>query len=183
MSKKDKEKKSTAPETTAGEAAETVTETAPTAEELTAALESAAKAAEALKDKEDQFLRLAAEYDNFRRRSQKEKETVWADAKADTALLFLSVYDNLERALKAECSDAAYIKGVEMTMTGLKEVLAKLGIEEIPSLGATFDPNLHNAVMHIDDEAAGENTIVEVFQTGFKAGDKVIRFAMVKVAN
>lgn len=185
MSKKDKDKKivSDAEHVVPPDTAETVVETAPTPEELTAALESAAKAAEALKDKEDQFLRLAAEYDNFRRRSQKEKETVWADAKADTALAFLPVYDNLERALKVECSDAAYVKGVEMTMTQLREVLGKLGIEEIPALGQTFDPNFHNAVMHVDDEGAEENTIVEVFQTGFKSGDKVIRFAMVKVAN
>lgn len=137
----------------------------------------------ALKEKEDQFLRLAAEYDNFRRRSQKEKESIWADAKAETALAFLPVYDNLERALKQETADAAYAKGVEMTMTGLREVLSKLGIEEIPALSQPFDPNLHNAVMHTEDPDAGENTIVEVFQTGFQAGDKVIRFAMVKVAN
>ena len=182
MSKKDKEKKPTGPDTPVQDAAETV-ETTPTPEELSAALESAAKVAEALKDKEEQFLRLAAEYDNFRRRSQKEKDAVWADAKADTALAFLPVYDNLERALKAECSDAAYVKGVEMTMGQLKDVLSKLGIEEIPALGQTFDPNLHNAVMHVDDENAEENTIVEVFQSGFLSGDKVIRFAMVKVAN
>ena len=136
-----------------------------------------------LADQEDKFLRLAAEYDNYRRRSQKEKESIWADAKADTALAFLPVYDNLERAVKQQTSDEAYAKGVEMTMAQLKEVLNKLGIEEIPALGETFDPNLHNAVMHVEEEGAGENTIVEVFQTGFKAGDKVIRFAMVKVAN
>ena len=136
-----------------------------------------------LSDQEDKFLRLAAEYDNYRRRSQKEKESAWSDAKADTAAAFLPVYDNLERALKQETADEAYKKGVEMTMTQLKEVLAKLGIEEIPALGEPFDPNLHNAVMHVEDEGAGENTIVDVFQTGFKSGDKVVRFAMVKVAN
>ena len=123
------------------------------------------------------------EYDNYRRRSQKEKESAWSDAKADTAAAFLPVYDNLERALKQETADEAYKKGVEMTMTQLKEVLTKLGIEEIPALGEPFDPNLHNAVMHVEDEGAGENTIVDVFQTGFKSGDKVVRFAMVKVAN
>ena len=99
------------------------------------------------------------------------------------AAAFLPVYDNLERALKQETADEAFKKGVEMTMTQLKEILAKLGIEEIPALGETFDPNLHNAVMHVEDESAGENTIVDVFQAGFKSGDKVIRFAMVKVAN
>ena len=136
-----------------------------------------------LSDQEDKFLRLAAEYDNYRRRSQKEKESAWSDAKADTAAAFLPVYDNLERALKQETADEAYKKGVEMTMTQLKEVLTKLGIEEIPALGEPFDPNLHNAVMHVEDEGAGENIIVDVFQTGFRSGDKVVRFAMVKVAN
>ena len=136
-----------------------------------------------LVEKEDKLLRLAAEIDNFRRRSQKEKDGVWADATAKAVNALLPVYDNLERALKQETADEAYKKGVEMTMAGLKEVLSKLGIEEIPALGETFDPNLHNAVMHVEDGEAGENTIVEVFQTGFQAGDKVIRFAMVKVAN
>ena len=115
--------------------------------------------------------------------SDQEEESAWSDAKADTAAAFLPVYDNLERALKQETADEAYKKGVEMTMTQLKEVLTKLGIEEIPALGEPFDPNLHNAVMHVEDEGAGENTIVDVFQTGFKSGDKVVRFAMVKVAN
>ena len=136
-----------------------------------------------LSEQEDKFLRLAAEYDNYRKRSQKEKESTYADAKSDTVLAFLPVYDNLERALKQDTADEAYKKGVEMTMTQLKEVLSKLGIQEIPALGETFDPNLHNAVMHVEDEGAGENTIVDVFQTGFKSGDKVVRFAMVKVAN
>ncbi len=136
-----------------------------------------------LAEQEDKFLRLAAEYDNYRKRSQKEKESAWADARAETVLAFLPVYDNLERALKQETADDAYKKGVEMTMTGLKEILSKQGVEEIPALGETFDPNLHNAVMHVEDEDAGENTIVEVFQTGFQSGGKVIRFAMVKVAN
>lgn len=163
---------------------ETVEECPASADEaLSAALEREERALTALKEKEDQFLRLAAEYENFRRRSQKEKESIWADAKFDTALAFLPVYDNLERALKLECADAAYQKGVEMTMTQLKEVLAKLGVEEIPALGQPFDPNLHNAVMHVEEEGAGENTVVEVFQTGFQSGEKVIRFAMVKVAN
>lgn len=136
-----------------------------------------------LTDQEDKFLRLAAEYDNYRRRSQKEKESAWADSRAETAAAFLPVYDNLERALKQETADEAYKKGVEMTMTQLKEVLSKLGIEEIPALGESFDPNLHNAVMHVEDEGAGENTIVEVFQAGFRTEEKVIRFSVVKVAN
>ena len=138
---------------------------------------------EQLAQQEDKYLRLAAEYDNYRRRTAKEKETIWVDAKADTAAALLGVYDNLERAVKQETADEAYKKGVEMTMTQLKEVFAKLGIEEIPSLGQTFDPNVHNAVLHIDDEQFGENEVAEVFQAGFRCGDKVLRFAMVKVAN
>ena len=142
---------------------------------------------EALKDQaarqEEKYLRLAAEYDNFRKRTAKEKEAIWNDAKADAALAFLPVYDNLERALKQETADEAYKKGVEMTMNQLKTVLEKLGVEEIPAQGESFDPNVHNAVMHMEDEALGENTVVEVFQAGFKMGEKVIRHAMVKVAN
>lgn len=138
---------------------------------------------EALKAKEDQFLRLAAEYDNFRKRSQKEKNESYANAKADAVLAFLPVYDNLERALAAPCTDEAYAKGVEMTMNQLKTVLEKLGVTPIEAKGQPFDPNLHNAVMHVEDETVGENTVVEVFQTGFRMGEKVVRFAMVKVAN
>lgn len=136
-----------------------------------------------LSAKEEQYLRLAAEYDNFRKRSQKEKESIYADAKADALTAFLPVYDNLERALKQETADEAYKKGVEMTMNQLKTVLEKLGITEIEALGQPFDPALHNAVMHIEDENFGENTVAEVFQAGFRLGDKVVRFAMVKVAN
>ena len=132
---------------------------------------------------DDRFLRLAAEYDNYRKRTAKEKEALWAQAKADTAVAFLPVYDNLERALKQETADEAYKKGVEMTMNQLKEVFSKLGITEIDALGKPFDPNLHNAVMHVEDESFGENTVAEVFQAGFMLGEKVIRFAMVKVAN
>ncbi len=137
----------------------------------------------ALREQEDKYLRLLAEYDNYRKRSQKEKETAWTTAKADTAKEFLPVYDNLERALKQETADEAYAKGVQMIMTQFKTTLEKLGIQEIPALGETFDPNLHNAVMHIDDENLGENVVAEVFQTGFQIGDKIIRHAMVKVAN
>ena len=131
----------------------------------------------------DQFLRLAAEYDNYRKRTAKEKESLWTDAKADTVQAFLPVYDNLERALKQETADEAYKKGVEMTMNQLKEVFAKLGITEIEAQGQPFNPNLHNAVMHIEDENLGENTVAQVFQAGFMLGEKVIRFAMVQVAN
>jgi molecular chaperone GrpE len=130
-----------------------------------------------------QHLRVLAEYDNFRKRSQKEREGLYADIKADTLLKFLPVYDNLERALSTPTSDEAYRKGVEMTMVQFNQTLEKLGITEIPALGEKFDPNVHNAVMHVEDESLGENEVVEVFQKGFKLNDKVIRFAMVKVAN
>ena len=131
----------------------------------------------------DKYLRLAAEYDNYRKRTAKEKEGIWTEAKAQTVAAFLPVYDNLERALKQDTADEAYKKGVEMTMKGLQDALTGLGVEVIPALGETFDPNRHSAVMHCEDEEAGENTIVEVFQQGFTCGEKVIRFAMVKVAN
>ena len=149
-------------------------EQAPSAEEA---------ARQALAAQEDKYLRLAAEYDNFRKRSQKEKESLWSEAKADTVAAFLPVYDNLERAVKQATADEAFKKGVEMTMTQLTDVLAKLGVEVIDALGQPFDPNLHNAVMHVEDETLGENTVAEVFQAGFRLGEKVIRFAMVKVAN
>ena len=131
----------------------------------------------------DKYLRLAAEYDNYRKRTAKEKEGIWTEAKAQTVAAFLPVYDNLERALKQDTADEAYKKGVELTMKGLQDALTGLGVEVIPALGETFDPNRHSAVMHTDDPEAGENTIVEVFQQGFICGEKVIRFAMVKVAN
>ena len=141
------------------------------------------KIREAVKEQEDKYLRLLAEYDNYRKRSQKEKENAWTTAKADAVKEFLPVFDNLERALKQETADEAYAKGVEMIMTQFRTTLEKLGVTEIPAQGQTFDPNLHNAVMHVDDESLGENTVAEVFQAGFQVGDKVIRHAMVKVAN
>ena len=131
----------------------------------------------------DRYLRLCAEYDNFRKRSQKEKDALYGDIKANTVASFLPVYDNLERALKQGTEDEAYRKGVEMIMTQFCTTLEKLGVTPIECLGEKFDPALHNAVMHVDDEEKGENEIVEVFQKGFKLGDKVIRFSMVKVAN
>ena len=195
MSKKDKKAEQTAPEQQ-----EPMEETQAQAETQAGQPESEAKTEaqsesadplltelESLKDQvaqqEDKYLRLAAEYDNYRRRTAKEKDSIWNDAKADAAVAFLPVYDNLERALKQETADEAFKKGVEMTMTQLKTELEKLGITEIPALGQTFDPNLHNAVMHVEDENFGENTVCDVFQAGFQLGDKVIRFAMVKVAN
>ena len=139
--------------------------------------------ADELKTANDKYLRLMAEYDNYRKRSQKEKEGLYGDIKADTVSKFLPVYDNLVRALAQSTEDEAYRKGVEMIMNQFNTTLEKLGVNRIESLGQKFDPSLHNAVMHVDDEEKGENEIVEVFQEGFKYGDKVIRFAMVKVAN
>ena len=166
---------------------EEVREEAPEVTEEPVQAESADSELETLKaeldDTKDKLLRLAAEYDNFRRRTQKEKEGIYANAKSDTINALLPVYDNLERAMNQETADEAYKKGVEMTMAGLKKVMEDLGVHEIPALGQPFDPAFHNAVMHVDDEAFGENTIAEVFQTGFTLGDKVIRFSMVKVAN
>lgn len=186
MSEKRKDKEKASRQEAEKETAAQTPETAASGEDQPAqeAESSALQAARtALAEKEDQYLRLAAEYDNYRKRTAKEKESAWTQAKADTVAAFLPVFDNLERALKQETSDEAYAKGVEMTMKGLQDVLTKLGVEVIPALGETFDPNCHNAVMHVEDESAGENTVVEVFQQGFTCGDKVIRFAMVKVAN
>ena len=137
----------------------------------------------ALAAEKDRYLRLAAEYDNYRKRSQKERENVYGDAKADTVAALLPVYDNLERALKAECSDEAYYKGVQMIMDQLMAIFAKLGVEVIEAAGQTFDPAKHNAVIHVEDESLGENMVAEEFQKGFTLNGKVIRFAMVKVAN
>jgi molecular chaperone GrpE len=154
-----------------------------TVEEVVEEQNAADLIAAALAAQEDKYLRLAAEYDNYRKRTAKEKEALWTDIKADTAAAFLPVYDNLERAMNQPTADEAYKKGVEMTMNQLKEVFSKLGITEIPALGEQFDPNLHNAVMHIENEELGENVISQVFQAGFRCGEKVIRFAMVQVAN
>ena len=134
-------------------------------------------------EEKEKYLRLAAEYDNFRKRSQKERESLYNDIKADTLLKFLPVYDNLVRALQQETADEAYRKGVEMIMTQFDATMEKLGVTEIPAMGEKFDPTYHNAVMHVDDESFGENEVVDVFQKGFKLGEKIIRFAMVKVAN
>ena len=141
------------------------------------------KKAESPQGASDAYLRLLAEYDNYRKRSQKEKDSLYADIKADTVTKFLPVYDNLVRALKQGTEDEAYRKGVEMIMNQFCSTLEKLGVTKTDSLGQKFDPKFHNAVMHVEDDEKGENEIVEVFQDGFMLGDKVIRFAMVKVAN
>ena len=131
----------------------------------------------------DAHLRVAAEFDNFRKRTTREKEASYGNGKADAVAKMLPVYDNLERALNQETTDSAYKKGVEMTMNELVKIFTALGVEIFGNVGDEFDPNLHNAVMHIENEELGENTIAAVFQKGFKIGDKVVRFAMVQVAN
>ena len=131
----------------------------------------------------DAHLRVAAEFDNFRKRTIKEKEASYGNGKADAVAKILPIYDNLERALNQPTEDAAYKKGVEMTMNELLKIFGTLGVEVFGNPGDEFDPNLHNAVMHTDDENLGENTVAQVFQKGFKVGEKVVRFAMVQVAN
>ncbi len=151
--------------------------------EETAEVVSEAPEAPEVKAESDRYLRLMAEYDNFRKRSAKEREAIYTDVRVDTVAKFLPVYDNLQRALATATADEAYKKGVEMTFNQLVEVFKKLGVEEIEAVGKSFDPNYHNAVMHVEDETKGESEIVEEFQKGFKVGEKVIRFSMVKVAN
>lgn len=131
----------------------------------------------------DAHLRVAAEFDNFRKRTVKEKEASYGNGKADAVAKMLPVYDNLERALQQETADAAFKKGVEMTMNELVKILTGLGVEIFGQVGDPFDPNLHNAVMHIESDELEENVIAQVFQKGFKIGDKIVRFAMVQVAN
>ena len=131
----------------------------------------------------DAHLRVAAEFDNFRKRTIKEKEASYGNGKADAVAKMLPVYDNLERALQQETADAAFKKGVEMTMNELVKILTGLGVEIFGQVGDPFDPNLHNAVMHIESDELEENVIAQVFQKGFKIGNKVVRFAMVQVAN
>jgi molecular chaperone GrpE len=142
------------------------------------------KAQAALVAEKDKYLRILAEYDNFRKRSQKERESVYGDVRADTVMKFLPVYDNLERALKQESADEAYSRGVEMIFSQFKEIMEKLGVAEIPAAaGESFNPEVHEAVMHVEDEAFGEGVIAEEFQKGFVLGDRVIRCSVVKVAN
>ena len=147
-------------------------------------MEAAELAAKQLESVKDQFVRLTAEYDNYRKRTAKEKDSLYQDAKADTIREFLAVYDNLERAVSTEGDeDSPHKKGLEMIFHQYQEILKKLGVTEIEAQGAPFDPEKHNAVMHIDDENFGENVVSQVFQAGFTLGDKVLRHAIVQVAN
>ena len=151
------------------------------ADEATAKIEELEKELAASKEA---HIRTLAEYDNYRKRTVKEKEATYGDAKASTITELLPVLDNFDRALSVDSSDFdSYKKGVEMTMTQLVGIFAGLGVEIFGNVGEEFDPNFHNAVMHMEDEILGENVISQVFQTGFKLGEKIIRFAMVQVAN
>lgn len=166
---KDKEKKETIAEEVVEEIQEETPEVNPFEEKYNA--------------EHDAHLRLAAEYDNFRKRTTKEKEQSYLNGRADAVEKLLPVYDNLQRALQQETQDAAFKRGVEMTMAELVKILNGMGVEIFGAEGDLFDPNLHNAILHIDDESIPENTITQVFQQGFKMGDKIVRFAMVQVAN
>ena len=147
-------------------------------------MEAAELAAKQLESVKDQFVRLTAEYDNYRKRTAKEKVSLYQDAKADTISAFLAVYDNLERAAASEGGeDSPHKKGLEMIFTQFKDILQKQGVTEIEAQGKPFDPEKMNAVMHIDDENLGESEVAQVFQAGFMLGDKVIRHAIVQVAN
>ncbi|MBR4290435.1 MAG: nucleotide exchange factor GrpE [Oscillospiraceae bacterium] len=176
MSKKDKEKKETPVEELIEETVEQEVEETPAEPEVNPFEEK-------YNAEHDAHLRLAAEYDNFRKRTIKEKEASYGNGKADAVAKLLPIYDNLERALNQETTDTAFKKGVEMTMAELVKIFTALGVEIFGNVGDQFDPNLHNAVMHLENEDMEENSISAVFQKGFKIGEKVVRFAMVQVAN
>ena len=186
----DQEKKTAAPEEElmAEETAEAAAEEK--APEDKKAKKKKSKEAEALeqceaekKELEDRYLRLMAEYDNYRRRTQKERENIYPDAVADTLKELLPVLDNLQRALDTPCADENYITGIQMIRTGLEEFLKKMGVETFGKAGEPFDPNLHNAVMHIEDENLEKNVVAQVFQSGYRRGDRILRHAMVQQAN
>lgn len=152
---------------------------------LKKAEEEIAKLTEAIALEQDKYMRLYAEYDNFRKRSAKERDGIYTDAYCDALTQILPVLDNLDRAAQFSSEDAEspMAKGLELTLKSFVETMNKMGVFEIEALGKQFDPNFHNAVMHVEDETVGENTVVEVFMKGYAKGDKVLRYSMVKVAN
>ena len=178
MAKKNKKEQETPVEETVE-----ATETLETVEETVEEVVEVNPWEEKYNAERDAHLRVAAEFDNFRKRTIKEKEASYGNGKADAVAKILPIYDNLERALNQPTEDAAYKKGVELTMNELLKIFGTLGVEVFGNPGDVFDPNLHNAVMHTEDESVPENTITMVFQKGFKMGDKIVRFAMVQVAN
>ena len=182
MSKKNEEK--TAPETPEEEiaAAPEKADEEPAKEAAPAEKSEAELLNEKLSEANDKYLRMLAEYDNYRRRSQKERENIYADVRADTVKKLLPVYDNLLRAAEQEPTEDAR-KGMEAILTQFKTILAGLGVTEIEAVGKKFDPALHEALLHIEDEKYGEGEIVLELEKGFKLGDRVIRFSKVQVAN
>lgn len=179
MAKKEKENKQPENEAVENEAAQT--EQTVEAEKEPTALE---KAEQLLKEANDKFLRTLAEYDNFRKRSQKEKEAAFGDSKASVLAELLPVMDNFERAVSnKDASLEDYQKGIDMIFGQFNDIFAKLGVEAFGEKGDEFDPNIHNAVMHVEDENEKENTVVDVFSKGYRLGDRILRPAMVKVAN
>ena len=188
MSEKEKKKAPQEEQPQANTTPETEQAAEETAEEETFTvtreqMEQMEQMAKMVSDASDKYLRLAAEYDNYRKRTTKEKENTYADAKADTVKEFLGVLDNLERGLAQFDEGDPHRQGMELICRQFLAVLEKLGVTRIEAQGQPFDPQKHDAVMHVEDENVGENTVVEVLQQGYQLGDKVLRFAMVKVAN
>ena len=175
------------PADTPGETAETEVLTDEEAAQLAEGAEDAPEesdaAEQALAEANDKYMRLFAEFDNFRKRTAKEKSETYQDAVAKTVLELLPAVDSFERAMESPCSDEAYRSGMEKIYQQMTAILAKLGVEEIPSMNETFDPKVHNAIRQIEDENFGESTVCEVYQKGYRLGDRIIRCAMVSVAN
>ena len=167
----------------AEEAAEEAPETQPEKAEEEAPVQKSEQELleEKLGEANDKYLRMLAEYDNYRRRSQKERENIYADVRADTVKKLLPVYDNLARAAEQESGDAR--KGMEAILSQFRSILESIGVTEIPAVGRKFDPAMHEALLHIEDEKYGEGEIVMELEKGFRLGDKVIRFSKVQVAN
>ena len=174
-------KEKVTPEATAAEAEDPVSSQTP-GQELPVE-DEAVRLREEMDALNERLLRLMAEYDNYRKRTAREKDAIYPDAVASTVEKFLPVLDNFQRALEAPCTDEEFKKGMSMICDGLVGVLTGLGVEAIGQVGEEFSPNLHNAVMHIDDENLGKNVVAQVFQKGYRMGDKVIRYAMVQQAN
>ena len=185
---KDKDEK-TAPEAEnedigAQETSEAPQENEPTAEKTDSVNEEDyKKLEEKCKEMTDKYMRVLAEYDNYRKRTIKEKERIYPEAKAVVVEKFLAVLDNLERALQSAQADDPLYEGVSLVKKQMDDVLTALGVEQIAADGESFDPSVHEAVMHVDDESLGENIIAEEFRKGYKIGDRVVRHSMVKVAN
>ena len=184
----EKKKKEHEPEQPKAQASETAPEQKEDGKQVSASEELSAEQLqqqieEQLKEQSDRLLRTLAEYDNYRKRSIKEKDAIYPQAKADTVEKFLPIIDNFERAMQTECSDEAFKKGVDLIFQAFCKTMKELSVEEIGKEGEPFNPDLHNAVMHIEDDSLGDNVVAQVLQKGYRIGDRVVRYAMVKVAN